>query len=66
MSAKWYIVHAYSNFEKKVAEAIRAEARAQGLEERFEDDSAQAHNGTGHQVFPFIQVFFFIVRSAVG
>jgi transcriptional antiterminator NusG len=37
MSAKWYIVHAYSNFEKKVAEAIRAEARAQGLEERFEE-----------------------------
>lgn len=37
MSAKWYIVHAYSNFEKKVAEAIRVEARAQGLEERFEE-----------------------------
>ena len=29
---KWYIVHAYSNFEKKVAEAIRDQARAQGLE----------------------------------
>lgn len=37
MSAKWYIVHAYSNFEKKVAEAIRIEARAQGLEEKFEE-----------------------------
>ncbi|HAQ35918.1 MAG: transcription termination/antitermination protein NusG [Maricaulis sp.] len=37
MSAKWYIVHAYSNFEKKVAEAIRAEARSQGLEEKFEE-----------------------------
>lgn len=37
MSAKWYIVHAYSNFEKKVAEAIRVEARAQGLEEKFEE-----------------------------
>ena len=23
MSKKWYIVHAYSNFEKKVAEAIK-------------------------------------------
>jgi transcriptional antiterminator NusG len=34
---KWYIVHAYSNFEKKVAEAIREQARAQGLEERFSD-----------------------------
>ena len=34
---KWYIVHAYSNFEKKVAEAIREQARAQGLEERFSE-----------------------------
>ena len=37
MSAKWYIVHAYSNFEKKVADAIRAEAAAQGLDEKFEE-----------------------------
>jgi transcriptional antiterminator NusG len=37
MSAKWYIVHAYSNFEKKVAEAIRIEAAIQGLEEKFEE-----------------------------
>ena len=37
MSAKWYIVHAYSNFEKKVAEAIRAEAAIQGLSENFEE-----------------------------
>ena len=37
MSAKWYIVHVYSNFEKKVAEAIRAEAAIKGLEEKFEE-----------------------------
>lgn len=37
MSAKWYIVHAYSNFEKKVAEAIKIEAVAQGLQENFEE-----------------------------
>ncbi|XBQ16235.1 MAG: transcription termination/antitermination protein NusG [Oceanicaulis sp.] len=37
MSAKWYIVHAYSNFEKKVAEAIRAEAAMKGLEDKFEE-----------------------------
>jgi transcriptional antiterminator NusG len=35
--AKWYIVHAYSNFEAKVAEAIREQAGRQGLEEQFED-----------------------------
>jgi transcriptional antiterminator NusG len=35
--ARWYIVHAYSNFEAKVAEAIRDQAGRQGLEEQFED-----------------------------
>ena len=34
---KWYIVHAYSNFEKKVAESIRDQARTQGLEENFSE-----------------------------
>ncbi len=34
---KWYIVHAYSNFEKKVAESIREQAKSQGLEENFSD-----------------------------
>ena len=37
MSAKWYIVHAYSNFEKKVAEAIRADAEQKGLSDKFEE-----------------------------
>ena len=35
--AKWYIVHAYSNFEKKVAEAIMASAAEKGLEDNFEE-----------------------------
>jgi transcription termination/antitermination protein NusG len=34
---KWYIVHAYSNFEKKVAEAIREQAKSSGLEDQFSD-----------------------------
>ena len=34
---KWYIVHAYSNFEKKVAESIREQAKSQGLEDTFSD-----------------------------
>lgn len=37
MTARWYIVHAYSNFEQKVAEAIRDQAGRQGLAEQFED-----------------------------
>ncbi len=35
--AKWYIVHAYSNFEKKVAESIKASAEEKGLDHLFED-----------------------------
>jgi len=34
---KWYIVHAYSNFEKKVAESIREQARQHGLDESFSE-----------------------------
>ena len=34
---KWYIVHAYSNFEKKVADSIREQAKNQGLEEEFSE-----------------------------
>jgi transcriptional antiterminator NusG len=33
---RWYIVHAYSNFEKKVAESIREQSKQRGLEELFE------------------------------
>lgn len=35
--AKWYIVHSYSNFEKKVAQNIREQAEMQGLSENFEE-----------------------------
>lgn len=34
---RWYIVHAYTNFERKVADAIRERAKANGLEDLFED-----------------------------
>ncbi|HEY5071500.1 MAG TPA: transcription termination/antitermination protein NusG [Caulobacteraceae bacterium] len=34
---KWYIVHVYSNFEKKVAESIREQAHAQNLDESFSE-----------------------------
>jgi len=34
---RWYIVHAYSNFEKKVAESIREQAKQRGLEDLVDD-----------------------------
>ena len=37
MEHKWYIIHAYSNFEKKVAEAIRQAAAEKGMEDHFEE-----------------------------
>jgi transcriptional antiterminator NusG len=37
MAKRWYIVHAYSNFEKKVAESIREKAQATGLNDLFEE-----------------------------
>ena len=36
MTKRWYIVHAYSNFENKVAESIREQAKQRGLEDLFE------------------------------
>jgi transcriptional antiterminator NusG len=37
MAKRWYIVHAYSNFEKKVAESIREHANQRGLTHLFDE-----------------------------
>jgi transcription termination/antitermination protein NusG len=37
MAKRWYIVHAYSNFENKVAEAIKDQAKRQGLDALFDE-----------------------------
>ena len=37
MAMRWYVIHVYSGFEKKVAESIREQARQKGMEESFEE-----------------------------
>jgi transcriptional antiterminator NusG len=37
MAMRWYVLHVYSGFEKKVAESIREQARQKGMEELFEE-----------------------------
>jgi transcriptional antiterminator NusG len=37
MPSRWYVIHVYSGFEKKVASAVREQAEQKGLGERFEE-----------------------------
>ncbi|HTV88381.1 MAG TPA: transcription termination/antitermination protein NusG [Stellaceae bacterium] len=37
MASRWYVIHVYSGFEKKVAQAVREQAEQKGLASRFEE-----------------------------
>ena len=37
MASRWYVIHVYSGFEKKVAASIREQAEQKGLAERFDE-----------------------------
>jgi transcriptional antiterminator NusG len=37
MAKQWYIVHTYSNFEKKVADSLREQSAGKGLADAFEE-----------------------------
>ena len=37
MTSRWYAVHAYSNFENKVADSIREQAKQRGLSPLFQE-----------------------------
>jgi len=35
MSLRWYVVHAYSNFEHRVADALKDRIKLMGMQEKF-------------------------------
>ena len=37
MASRWYVIHVYSGFEKKVATTIREQAEQKGLGDRFDE-----------------------------
>ncbi|NQV84129.1 MAG: transcription termination/antitermination protein NusG [Rhodospirillales bacterium] len=37
MTARWYVIHAYSGFESKVAQSIREQAKQKGMEDQIID-----------------------------
>ena len=37
MAGKWYVIHVYSGFEKKVAQSIREQSEQKGVADKFEE-----------------------------
>jgi len=37
MASRWYVIHVYSGFEKKVASSIREQAEQKGLADKFDE-----------------------------
>jgi transcription termination/antitermination protein NusG len=47
MAKRWYIIHPYSNFESKVADSIREQAKHRHLDHLFEEIMVPAEKLVG-------------------
>ena len=45
MTARWYVIHVYSGFERKVAQLIREQANKKGMGEIFEEHTEPCIGG---------------------
>src|SRR5467141_3188940 len=66
MSLRWYVVHAYSNFEHKVSESLKERVKRAGLEAKFgeilvpTEEVVEMHEDTWHLVKEVPKVLGFI------
>ena len=52
MDKRWYVVHAYSGFEKSVAQALRDRIARMGMQERFGDVRVDVISDSGQPIMP--------------
>lgn len=72
MAQRWYVVHAHTNFEKKVAQAIRAEADRKGLTDAITEimvpteDVVEVRRGAKHNVERKIYPGYVLVKMELS
>ena len=54
MSKRWYIVHAYSNFENKVAQSIRDQAAQRVVQFGLAANAARRHESRHERMQAFL------------
>ena len=50
MALRWYVVHAYSNFEHRVAESLKDRIRRDGLEAKFGEILVPTESGEAREI----------------
>jgi transcriptional antiterminator NusG len=45
VALRWYVVHAYSNFEHKVSESLKERIKLKGLEDKFGEEVVEMRDG---------------------